>query len=186
MSITRIAFRYAKSILDLAQEQNKLERVAEDMRYFDSVCEVKDFNLMIKSPVVPMDKKMGVFKELFEDRFDPLSYSFLEIILKKGREMYLPTIADEFRSAFKKRKNISSVTITTASPLGEQALERIQNELIQATSTDKNIELKTKVDPAILGGFILEFDDRLYNASAAHKLREFAKEITDTSYIKNI
>lgn len=186
MSISRIAFRYAKSLLDLAQEQNNLERVAEDMNYFDEVAEVKDFALLIKSPVVPVGKKLGVFSELFKERFNPLTYSFLEIILKKGREMYLPAIADEFRSEYKRRKKISTVTLTTASEMGESAISRIKSELLTSVNTDENIELKTKVNPDILGGFILEFDDRLYDASAAHKLREFAKEITDTSYIKNI
>ena len=57
MSVTRIASRYAKSLIDLAVENNKLDRIKEDMDTFRSALESRDLYLMLKSPIVSAEKK---------------------------------------------------------------------------------------------------------------------------------
>ena len=96
MSITRIASRYAKSLLDLSLEQNKLEKILEDIKLFQAYLGNRDLVLMFKSPIVNVGKKKAVVKALFDGKLDPLLLSFFDIILRKNREMYLPEIANEF------------------------------------------------------------------------------------------
>ena len=56
----RIASRYAKSLIDLAIEQGKLDKVLEDMTAFAEATKVRDFALLLKSPIVKADKKEQV------------------------------------------------------------------------------------------------------------------------------
>ena len=175
MSVERIASRYAKSLVDLAQERDLLERIREDLASFVEVCNVKDFQLLLKSPIVHTDKKQSVFKRLFEGHFDPLTLAFFDIILRKGREEYLMEIADEFMRQYREIRKIAAVSLTTATALTETQEKSIKAKIVEAVDAVETVDLDTEVDADIIGGFILEFDHKLYDASVAHQLNEARK-----------
>lgn len=186
MSEHRISSRYAKSLIDLAGETGKLERVLEDVQSFKTVCDNRDFELFLKSPIIKADKKEKIFDKLFAGKYDELTMAFLKILLKKGREPLLTDIAIEFISQYKKRKHISSVKLTTAAPLSESTLAAIREKLLSSSATDEKIEIKTAVDSEIIGGFVVEIEDQLYDASVAHKLSLLKKEFKDNLYVSQI
>lgn len=176
MSVQRITGRYAKSLIDLALEQNKLERILEDVQSFKKVSENRDFLMMIKSPIVQASKKMSVVKALFDGKYDKLTMSFLRILIQKGREPYLPEIADEFIAQYKSIKHITSVKVTTATPMSATAITALQRQLEASPQTDTNVEIETAVDAELIGGFVLEFDGNIYDSSIAHKLDALKRE----------
>ena len=96
MTDNRVAPRYAKSLLDLGIEQNKLDVLYDNMSALKSALQNRDLYLMVKSPIIHADKKISVFKSIFEGSFDKISQSFLDIITRKGRETILPEITDSF------------------------------------------------------------------------------------------
>lgn len=176
MSVQRIAARYAKSLIDLAIEQNKLERIKEDVDSFLGLTQNRDFYLLVKSPIVNAEKKRQIFRTLFEGKYDKLTSSFLDILALKGRETYLIEIAKEFLHQYKDFKHISTVVLTTVSPLGEDTLDALRKKLLASSATDEQVELITKVNPDLVGGFILEVEGKIYDASIASKLDELKKE----------
>jgi F-type H+-transporting ATPase subunit delta len=178
MSVQRITSRYAKSLMDLAIEQNKLERVLEDVQSFRAANDVRDFYLLLKSPIVHASKKISILKALFGDKYDELTMAFLNLIINKGREQYLPEVATEFISQYRAKKGISSVKVITATPMSDGALEAIKSKLMASKETDKSVEITTEVAPDLLGGFVIEFEDKVYDASIAHKFEELKKEFT--------
>lgn len=186
MSTHRIASRYAKSLFDLAREQGKLDRILQDVESFRAVTKNRDFELLLKSPVVKADKKGKIFQLLFEGKYDVMTMAFLQILLRKGREAYLVDIAREFVQQYQTFKEISTVTLTTAAPLSEENVKAIHDKLLASTATDKNVEIVTAVDPALIGGFVIEFEDRLYDASVAHKLGLLKKEFKDNHFVSKI
>ncbi len=186
MSVQRIASRYAKSLIDLAQERGKLERILEDVESFQQVAKNRDFLLMLRSPVVKADTKEKVFNQLFKGKYDEMTMAFLQILLRKGREAQLADIAGEYIAQYKAIKHISTVNLVTASKLSDEAVKSIHDKLLASTSTDKNVELLTKVDESLIGGFIIEFEDKLYDASVAHKLSKMKKDFKDNLYISQI
>ncbi len=184
MSVTRIASRYAKSLIDLAQEQNKLDKVLGDMQSFKKAVSNRDLYLLVKSPIVSAAKKESIFKEIFGDKYDELSTAFFNIILKKGRESYLPEIAAEFEKQYKVVKGITAVKITTASPLSDKELQRIKDKLLDSNITAESIEFTTAVDEDLIGGFVIKIEDNLYDASVARKLKELRKGFSSNKYVK--
>ena len=66
MSVSRISSRYAKSLLDLARERNELDTVLKDIESFNEATKNRDFFLLLKSPIVKTDKKLAIFKAIFE------------------------------------------------------------------------------------------------------------------------
>ncbi|MEO1628415.1 MAG: ATP synthase F1 subunit delta, partial [Bacteroidota bacterium] len=178
MSVTRIASRYAKSLIDLAIEQDKLERVKGDIESFQKAIDNRDYYLLLKSPIINPSKKLSIADALFKNGFDELTMAFIRIITNKGRESYLPEIAAEFVKQYRAHKHISTVKLTTASPLTEETLGKIKQSLMSSSATDDNVEIETTVDPSIMGGFVIEFDDKLYDSSVAHKLELLRKEFS--------
>ena len=75
--------------------------------------------------------------------------------------------------------------LVTATPIGEATLAGIKDKLLASKATSANIEITTSVDPSILGGFVLEFDNQRYDASIAHKLEQLKKEFTKNEYVKS-
>lgn len=90
--------------------------------------------------------------------------------------MYLPEIMEEFIEQYKKMKHISTVKLVTATSLGAESISKIKQKLVASEATDDHVELLTTVDPDLIGGFVLDFGDRLYDASVAHKLEQLKKE----------
>lgn len=186
MSITRIASRYAKSLIDLAKEQGILEEVKQDVESFREVTRIRDFYLLLKSPIIKSDKKTQIVHQLFKDTYGELTMSFLDILIRKGREMYLPEISEEFVRQYRKMKHISVVKLTTASALDESAMAVIRKTLLESKATSDHVELRTEVDPSLIGGFVVEFDDKLFDSSVAHKLELLKKEFKDNLYVSKI
>ncbi|MEZ4984940.1 MAG: ATP synthase F1 subunit delta [Saprospiraceae bacterium] len=182
MSIQRIATRYAKSLLDLSQEQQKLERVMEDMTAFKKATENRDLYLMLKSPVINAPKKTAILEAIFGGKVDELTMAFLRILVSKGREPFLPEIAEEFIAQFKKINHISTVKVTTATALSADALKALQQKLEASDATDQSVEIETAVDPALIGGFVLEIGDKIYDASVAQKLEELKRTFRGNNF----
>ena len=186
MSVTRIASRYAKSLLDLATEQGKVDKILEDMKTFNEATEQRDFELVLKSPIIKSDKKQAIIKEIFGGQFDKLTMTFLEVITRKGREPYLAPISKEFIAQYKATQKVSSIRLTTASELAPASLETIKKQLLASDATDENVEIETLINPDLIGGFVIEFDDKLYDASVAHKLELLRKEFSGNQYEKKM
>jgi F-type H+-transporting ATPase subunit delta len=183
MSVTRIASRYAKSLIDLAQDQGNLDRVKEDVLTFDkAVTESRDLYLLLKSPIIHADKKKQVLKALFEKGFDKTTMAFLEIITSKGREPFLHDIAREFMAQYKKIRHISTVFLRTARALPKEVVEQIRKKLEESTETDTTVEIITEVDPDLIGGFVAEFDNKRYDASVAHQLEQLKKDFSQNLF----
>jgi F-type H+-transporting ATPase subunit delta len=179
MSVSRISTRYAKSLVDLAQEQNKLNRIKTDIDGFLKATENRDFELMVKSPVIPPNKKQQVFNALFKDNFDEMTMAFLDIVVRKNRAEHLEDIAQAFVKQYQQMNKVSTITLTTATALTEEAISQIEKKFLESSDTSEKIDIISKVNPDLIGGFVVEFDDKLYDASVAHKLEKLKKEFAN-------
>lgn len=185
MSVNTIAARYAKTLIELAVDQNSLDTVLADVQGFQKAASQRDFFLLLKSPIVNTEKKVVILKEIFEGKITPLTMSFITLMTKKGREMYLPEISDEFIKLYNLRKSISKVVITTAETMSETELSAIKAKLAASAATLDNLEIETKVDPSLIGGFVIEIGDKLYDASVLHKLDELKKQFSGSFELAN-
>lgn len=185
MSVSRIASRYAKSLIDLASEEGKLDRVLEDIKTLKNAAANRDLYLLFKSPIINTAKKSQILETLFGDKFDKMTMGFIRIILGKAREAYLPEIANEFLLQYKSLQHISTIKVTTATQLSDDAVAKIKAKLLESAATEENVEIETAVNPDILGGMIIEFDDKRYDASVAHQLAKMKKEFSKNLFVKD-
>lgn len=176
MSVGTVASRYAKSLIELAEEKKVVEEVYKDMLLFKQIsAENRGLMLALKSPVVRHEKKLGILKAIFQERVHPVSYTIFNIITKKNRESILDSIAEEFVTLYNSYKGIQKAMITTSTPL-TPAL-RAQFNKIVADATGKTVELEEKVSEKLIGGYVLRVGDRQIDASLKSRLNELKLEL---------
>lgn len=186
MQNPRLASRYAKSLLDLAVEQNNLEATLKDVQLLDSICrQNRQFTVVLRSPVIPPDKKEAVINAVMGAHIQPLTKAFIHLLVAKGREGVLPEIGTAFIQQYKDMKSIRTVKLTTAAPLNDTVKESIRTK-VAASMPDQSIELTTVIDPELIGGFMLEMNDKLIDASVRRDLMDMRKTILDKSYTVQI
>lgn len=182
----RLAARYAKSLIDLALEQGQLEAVYADMQWLQAACKgSKDLVNLLKSPVVSGDKKMKVLEAIAGTQLSKLTFGFNALLVRKGRESHLPEIAQAFISQYKEHKHIYTVKLTTATPINDQTRAAIV-EQVKKSGGFEQIELEEKINPDIVGGFVLQVGDRLVDASIAYDLKTIAKQFENNDFIYKI
>lgn len=184
MSVTRIATRYAKSLIELAVEQGKLPQVHADVNTLAEAVKNRDLYLLLKSPIISNDKKNAALNALFGGKFDTLTMAYLNLLVNKNRESYLTEIAAEFLTQYKVMQGITTVKVTTATPLTEDVLKDLKSKMLSSGVTNPHLEVEAVVNPDLIGGFVLEFDNKRYDASVANKLVELKSSFSKNLYIK--
>lgn len=181
---SRVASRYVKSLLDLAVTQGSLDKVHADMQLFDKTVDSnRELWLMLKSPVIKHDKKLAILTAIFKGKITPLSLAFIDIITRKNREPLLAEIANEFHNAYNVHKGIGKAKVTT--PVALDAKTRTQFEgIVRQLSNRKEVELEEKVDKDLIGGFILNVEDKQIDASIRNNLKKLKLKFSENPYIK--
>ena len=186
MQNPRLAGRYAKSIIDLAVEKGQLDVVYNDMVYLQGICKSsREFVNLLKSPIIKGDKKRQILDIVSKDKVSILTASFNELMIKKGREQYLPEIVNAFIDMYNDIKGIHKVKLTTAQPVSDELKQSIVDKFA-ATTTLQQIELEAVVNEALVGGFVLEFNNKLVDASILRDLKDIKKQFLDNSYIQKL
>ena len=186
MSNPRLAHRYAKSLIDISQEKGQLENVFNDMQQLQKIIKDNpDFLALLRSPVIPPDKKLKVVEAVIKGRVTDLTALFTKLMISKGRESYLPEVITSFIKEYKELKKIHTVKLTTAIPVSKEVKDAFIKQ-IQKTTAIQNIEMEAMVDEKIIGGFVLQTGDQLVDASVAYDLKEIAKQFKNNDFIYNI
>jgi F-type H+-transporting ATPase subunit delta len=186
MSNIRIATRYAKSLLDLAKERNELDEAFADMQWLQSVCKSNsDFVSMLRSPIIKSDAKGKIVASVAQDNIGQLTRSFMQLLIAKGREGILPEISTEFIRQYKAYKKIYSVKVTTAVPISDELRDGIVR-YIKSNTKLENLELETVVKEDILGGIILQVEDKIVDASVSYDFKQIAKLFENNDFIYKI
>lgn len=186
MQNPRLAIRYAKSLLDLAQEQNKLELVYADMKLLDNICKTsREFANVLKSPIIKEDKKNQIIESVTAGRINSLTASFIKLLGNKSRESNLPEIISAFIEQYNVAKGIHKAKLTTAVELSEEMKNNFINR-IKASEGIKNIELETLVNENLVGGFVLEMEGKKADASIRRDLMDVQKQFMNNDYIQKL
>lgn len=148
-----ISSRYAKALLKLVNETGGGEKVCEQVR------------ILLEDP----DKISSM--ELCDEL-----QKFVALMVRNGRTQYLRMALTTFLSIYKDSRNIHTAHLTTAVPA--PSLEKRLSDMVRE-KTGGEVELHSKVDPDLIGGFIFEIDDYLVDASVSRKIEEIRRQFID-------
>lgn len=169
---------YAAAILEFARAEGELERVGDELfriaRSFESSNDLRE---ALTDPRLPIERKQAIVTDLVGDRVSNLTINMVSFVVASGRAKELPAIADRLaeRAAAARDKVIAEVR--TATELDTKTEARLAKALGQATGRD--VEIKTVVDPSIVGGIIARVGDVVIDGSVTHRMEELRATLTN-------
>jgi F-type H+-transporting ATPase subunit delta len=175
MNDSKISVRYARALFQTALEKKLLDKVSQDMILISEICKSPETKEFLASPIIPPSKKEDIFHKILGGNVEQITLSLIDLIVKNGRESYIPSISRDFIHDTKKFKGITDSVLTTAAPVDDKVRKQITELISDVFKT--NVELKETIDPEIIGGFILQVDDSYIDASIKNKLRKIKKEL---------
>ncbi len=186
MNIAPVAYRYARSLMELALEKGQLTAVQEDMRLVAETCEgSRDLELLLKSPVIKADKKDKILDAVFAGKIGTITSGFMGILVRKGRESMLPAIAEAFEELRREHDGVITCVVTSAAPLDEEARNKVK-DLAAKKYPGKSITLSEKVDKNLIGGVIVRIGDEQYDGSVSRRLNDLRRKFSENPYIPEI
>jgi len=171
MSEFKVASRYAKALIDLSIEQHALDSVKQDVEQFIAVLKGNsELQAVLKNPIIKQDKKINILKALFDDKFHLTLIEFFKIMVRKGRAEILYGTALEFIREFNEYKGIVIAKVISATALSEESQAQLKQ--IIKSSTGHDVILDSKVNPDLIGGFVVTIGDKQIDASLAGRLNK--------------
>ncbi|GIV53963.1 MAG: ATP synthase subunit delta [Candidatus Kapaibacterium sp.] len=176
MRNTRVAKRYAQSLLDAAIEHDTLDAVVASVRLVRAaLAESAPLRALLRNPVIAAERKQSILRAIFAERVHPLVEAFLHLVCLKGRENLLDLIADEFIALYNQRAGIVAARAITAVPLPDDLRARVGHVVAQRFGGTPQITYQ--VEPALLGGLVIECGDVRLDASLAGALARLRKQL---------
>ena len=175
MNDSKISVRYSRALFQSALGKKMLDRVYQDMDQVAKVCKIPEIRELLNSPIILPSKKTEILHNVFGNNLGKITLSFIDMIIKNGRESYIPAIARVFMSDTLKYNGITQTVLTAAVKTDDKVKKQI-SEFVSSTFKTK-VELKEIIDKDIIGGFVLRIDDKLIDASIRNKLRKIEKEL---------
>lgn len=169
MSNFRVARRYAQAVMELADEQKQLNRVAEDFEILQrAINESREFIAFLKSPVIKKERKTEIFAALFRTRVSKITMSFLDLLVEKSREDALKQIVEQFFALRDDKLGIVNVDVRAAVDFSKDQHQAIEQRF--ATMTKKKVRVSFSLDKQLKGGFIARIGDTVYDGSIRRQL----------------
>ena len=180
MSDTRVAYRYAKPLLEEALAQNALEEVYQNMILLLEAGKMdRRFIAIMKNPIIRHHKKLAILEALFASKqLHKITDNLFKLLTAKKREAIVYEIAQTFQNMYNEHHNIQEVAVTSAMPLSANIRDEIQNLL--SKSLNKTIKLHEKVNPEIIGGFIVRVGDKQIDNSIRNSLQKLKLKFVNT------
>ena len=167
----KAAYRYAKSLLELAVERKELEAISDDMKLMENtIGGSRDLVLFLRSPIISKTQKLNVLQEIFAGKISDTTKAFIDILVRKGRESEVVSVGTAFRKLYNEHSGILEIEITTSAELAPGQRENLAKSL--ETRTGKKVELTERIDPSVRGGIRARIDDTVIDGTIQYKLEQ--------------
>jgi F-type H+-transporting ATPase subunit delta len=185
MSDFRIAHRYANALFGLALERKELDAIHADMLLVKKTSEEnRELKLLLRNPIVSPLVKQKIVKKVFEKHVSALVVEFIGLVMRKNRSAFLILIAEQFHAMFNEHQGIEDATVITPIRLDKA----LQDSFIQYIKDFRHLDIRLteKVEPELIGGFVIKSGDVRIDTSVKTRLAKLKRELTDSTFVKNL
>ena len=172
---SRAAIRYSKAIFQIAEESNTLSNIKGDMDSIISAHESsEDFKKLINNTLINYSDKKEILSIVIS-KMNEKTNNLIDLLIANKRLSILYDIAHGFNDIYNQENNIARATVVTATPISD----KIKNQVLKKIQTlsNKSVEIENIIDETIIGGFILRYENREYNASLSQRLNKLKTKL---------
>lgn len=176
MNRNRVTVRYVKALIELASEQNVLEKVSNDSAIMlAALSQYQGFAEYVANPGFSSSEKYSRISSIFSADFHPLTMKFFQLVFDHNREEYLKDLCRNMVTMSREIGGIISANLITAKDLDNGLIEKVKAKFEQKIHA--KLEMTTEVNPELIGGFIFTIDGQQYDASVATKLNAIKNQL---------
>ncbi len=176
-SALSIAMVYAVALLDAAKSAGVDQPLGEFRELIDAVQSKPEFESLLSSPMLNRDDKQGIVERSLKPRCSEFLGNFLVVLAKHDRLDLLATILHEATQEQERRSGRQRVLVRSAVTLSPEQLDSIRIQLKAAMSTDPIVV--PQVEPALLGGLIIQVQDTIFDGSVATRLTNLTQRLRE-------
>jgi F-type H+-transporting ATPase subunit delta len=171
-----IAAVYARSLFEVASEQDKLDLVREQLGAFaDALSETRELQVFFFSPYFSTQEKQDGLERVVSDA-DPAVMNFLKLLIEKHRMPVLFRIRANYDALWEEENRLLPVQITSAVELDKEIIRQLGDRISE--QTDRKVELSAQVNPDILGGIVVQVGNSVLDASVRNRLEQLRRSVT--------
>lgn len=164
---------YAQALMSLAQQHNLTEQFGETFRDLESLLtESEEFKDFVLNPVIKSQDKKSVLRQVMGDA-NPYLINFMMLLVDKRRIIFLESIIEQYLNLLRKLNQTVLAEVTSARELNDEQKRNIV-EKVKAIAEARDVELKTSVDPDLIGGVIIKVGSKVIDASLRGQLRRIS------------
>ena len=171
-----IVSRYARALLQLANEQKQAEPIRNELKSLREILEGNPaFKALLSDPGFSITRREALIQHTFAKRGSPTLVNFLGLLNSKGRIGLLPEIIDAYEDLLEEQLGNVEVDVTVSQKLSPEQLERVRQKV--STALGRNAVVHQYVDESIIGGLVLRVQDKLIDASVKHQLEMMKRQL---------
>ena len=173
------AARYARALFDVALKESDPVRVERDLGAFAGLLSSNaELHGALTNPAVQVSAKRHIVDAL-ASRLDavPPVRKLLLLLADRDRLGIVPDLVAVYRERLMEHQQVVRAEVTTASPLSPDRVTQIEQTL--ASLTGRKVEMKTNVDPAIIGGIVTRIGSTVYDGSIATQLTKLRGRLSE-------
>jgi F-type H+-transporting ATPase subunit delta len=170
-----IAAVYARSLFEVAKEQDKLDDVREQLGAFaDALNETRELQVFFFSPYFSTQEKEDGLERAVSD-VDPVVMNFLNLLIEKHRMPVIFRIRAAYDALWEEENKLLPVEITSAVELDERIVKQLGDRISEQTG--RKVDLSAHVEPDILGGIVVRVGNSVLDASIRNRLEQLRKQV---------
>ncbi|MDP9372202.1 MAG: ATP synthase F1 subunit delta [Chloroflexota bacterium] len=169
------ARRYAQAVFEMADGGGTLDRWERDLGLLAGAMGDEAVADYLRNPQVPASQKRATVDRILGEEGQQLTRNLAALLIERGRLALLPQIYNSFHERLLERRGIAVGEVTTAVPLDEEELALVSRQL--RTIVGKDVEIRQRVDPSIIGGIIARVGDQLIDGSVTSRLRRLREQL---------
>ena len=169
---------YSEAILQVANETKQTEEiVSQSKEILQLIVDSPELEKALSSPILEKELKKKILIELFSDKINKSLLNLLKLLADRQRIGILVPILERFLEIYRENSNIALATVTSAVELSDEQKDLITQKIISIAGTEK-LELVTKTDPALIGGFVASVGSKVIDASIASQIRKLGLSLS--------
>lgn len=164
--------RYAKALYKLALENKVTALVYDQVKQLDMAYGAEaGLKKAVNNPFLPLVDKLQLLCAASGGEKDGVLAKFMELVIKNNRINFMRSIALAYMKQYRELNGIAKVEVVTATQLGDDEINGIV-DVVKSQLGDRTIELTKSVDPDLIGGFTVDVDSRVLDASVKNQLEK--------------
>ncbi|MGL4880138.1 MAG: ATP synthase F1 subunit delta [Waterburya sp.] len=165
---------YAQALMSLAQQQNSTNQFGDTFRSLNSLfADSREFKDFILNPVIKSEDKKAVLKQVMGNDANPYLVNFMMLLVDKRRIVFLESIMEQYLNLLRKLNQTVLAEVTSATELNDEQKNNVV-EKVKTIAEARDVELKTSVDPELIGGVIIKVGSKVIDASLRGQLRRIS------------